>query len=77
MHPDELHVDSASFSAKDVRAWKDYLPHGNMYLATLDCEIYVYDSVSGSRAGVYVCAYSPRAISGAYVPYKKPYECLC
>ena len=76
MHPDKEHVDSSRFSRKDVRALKNCLPDGNMYLATLQREIYMLDRSKKGREGIFMGTYSPDALHGCCSIAKRPIDYL-
>ncbi len=76
MHPDMLHVDSTSFSSADISALDKYLPSGNMYLATLHCEIYMFDREKRSHDGLFMCTYIPNGLSGFFSEYKAKVDYL-
>ena len=71
MHPDMDHVDSTRFSPEDIGAWELDLPDGNMYLATLQREIYMFDRVKKGREGIFMGTYSPDALRGSYSTAKR------
>ena len=71
MHPDKTDVDSTRFSPADIKAWELDLPGGNMYLAKLQFEIYMFDRSKKGHEGIFMGTYSPDALHGSYSTAKR------
>lgn len=61
---------ASSFSDADIQAWQTFVPNGNLYVITSECNIYIFDRETRRHEGIFVTAFIPNALGGNWMPYK-------